>query len=268
MKKCLAGLGLALASLVAVADLSAHDTWLLPASMRAAVGQPVVLSLTSGMAFAADDFPIVPTRVERATSRLNGATERLGTPTSAALSLRYTWTPRAAGIAGIAVELAPKTLTLASDKIEEYFADINASKELRAQWAAIPAPKRWRESYSKHAVSYVRVGEPANDTTWRQPLGTGFEIVPEVDPTSLRAGQTLSVRVVRGGRAISKLEVGLQYDGDTHVAFATTDAAGRAKIVIPRAGRWLVNCTDLRRTNGKNLEWESDFATLTIAVQP
>ena len=42
--------------LVFVADLSAHDTWLLPQSMRVPVGQPVQLALTSGMAFPADDF--------------------------------------------------------------------------------------------------------------------------------------------------------------------------------------------------------------------
>ena len=252
--------------LVFVADLSAHDTWLLPQSMRVPVGQPVQLALTSGMAFPADDFAIKPTRITRATVRLAGKTTNLTGPRSGAMSLRYTWVPRTKGVAGLAVELAPKTLTLTPEKIDEYFTEINASKSVRAAWDSVPRPRQWRESYAKHMTSYVRVGDPGADLSWRQPLGTGFELLPEVDPTALRAGQSFKVRVIRAGNPVTRLEVGLQHEGDSHVSFTTTDATGRASMTVTHAGRWLVNATDLRRTHVPGLEWQSDFATLTIAV--
>ena len=257
-----------LATLSLVADLSAHDTWLLPHSMRVAVGTPIAVSLTSGQAFPADDFAIVPARVTRATVRLAGVTSALPAPQSAKLSLRYVWVPRTAGLASIAVELAPKTLTLAPEKIEEYFLDINASRALRAAWDSVPSPKRWRESYVKHAMSYVRVGNAGVDTSWRHPLGLGFEIVPEVDPTALRAGDAFPVRVLRAGLGVAHLQVGLQHEGDPHVEFSTTDATGRTRVILARSGRWLVNVTDLRRSAKPGLEWESDFATMTIATTP
>jgi len=265
MKRRLAVLSV-LACLVLAADLAAHDTWLLPNSLRVPVGRRTVLSLTSGEAFPADDFAINPRRVRRASVRLAGAMAALAPPRTAPLSLRYEWTPRSPGIAGLAVELAPKTLTLPPEKVEEYFKDINASEAVRAAWDSVPLPRQWRESYSKHAASFVRVGNPGADSSWREPLGMEFEIVPETDPTSLRAGQALRVRVIRGGAPRPNLEVGLQHEGDSHVSFTTTDAAGRASMIVPRTGRWLVNVTDLRRTRATGLEWESDFATLTIAV--
>ena len=255
-------IGLLATATVAVA----HDTWLLPQSMRVPVGRPVLLSLTSGMAFPADDFAITATRVTRATVRLAGERTHLARPHSMTLSLRYEWTPRTSGIAGLAVELAPKTLALAPDKIEEYFTDINASAELRAAWDSMPRPRRWRESYTKHAASFVRVGNPGSDSSWRTPLGLGFEIVPEVDPTELHVGQVLRVRVERGGHPVAGLAVGLQHEGDTHLAFTATDASGRARITVSREGRWLVNVTELRRATGPGLEWVSDFATLTLAI--
>ena len=257
----------ALFAFVAIATtLSAHDTWLLPTSMRVAVGRPVRLSLTSGQAFAADDFAIDPQRVTRADVRLAGSTSKLATPTRGALSLRYSWTPKTTGIAALAIELAPKVLTLAPDKIEEYFADINASKSLRAAWDSIPSPKQWRESYSKHAASFILVGDASRDSSWHQPLGMGFELVPAVNPTGMKVGDVFRVHALRRGKPLANLEVGFQFDGDTHVSFATTDQSGAAQMKLTRSGRWLVNSTSLRRTRAAGLEWESDFATMTVAV--
>ena len=148
---------------------SAHDTWLLPSSLRVAVGQTVALNLSSGEAFPNDDFAIDPKRVTRTVVRLSDASAPLGESHTGAKELQYTWKPKTAGVATIAIELMPKVLTLTPDKVEEYFLDINADANLRATWAKIPSPKKWRESYSKHAKTFVRVGDPGADASWANP---------------------------------------------------------------------------------------------------
>ena len=164
------------APILATGTAFAHDTWLLPSTLRVPVGRQVSLSLTSGMAFPADVFAIQPARVLRAEARLAGVTTALTGARRAARALRYGWTPTRAGVATLAVELAPKTLTLTPDKIDEYLDEIGASPALRATWASIPAPKQWRESYAKHAATFVRVGNPVGDSSWSQPVGLGLEI--------------------------------------------------------------------------------------------
>jgi uncharacterized GH25 family protein len=256
------------ALLVAAGSALAHDTWLLPSTLRVPVGREVTLSLTSGMIFPVDDFVILPSRVKRADVQLAGATTALGSGRRAARALRYTWTPAKEGVAALAVELAPKTLTLAPGLIKEYLDEIDASPATRSTWAQMPSPKRWRESYTKHASTFIRVGNPGADSSWARPTGMGLEIVPERDPTALAAGDTLAVRVLRGGTPLAGFVVGARHAGATKATFFPTDANGRARVVLPTSGQWLLAGTDLRRSTKANLEWESDFTTLTLAVLP
>ena len=252
--------------LLVAGGAAAHDTWLLPASMRVPVGRPVLISLTSGMAFPADDFAINPARVARAEVRLAGTTARLARPVHGDQALRFRWRPARAGVAALVVELAPKTLTLAPGLIGEYLDEIDASPALRASWAALPAPKQWRERYVKHAASFIRVGRPARDSGWAAPTGMGLEIVPLADPTTLEAGDSLPVRVLRAGRPLAGFAVASRPEGKGIARQVATDADGRATIALPTAGRWMLAGTDLRRSSEVGLEWESDFATVTIGV--
>ncbi|HEX9084599.1 MAG TPA: DUF4198 domain-containing protein [Gemmatimonadaceae bacterium] len=267
MPKSKSALAVALALVCAAALAGAHETWILPSTMRVATGHPVTLSLTSGMAFPADDFAIDPKRVALAEIRLNGKLEQLRGGRSRPTALRFTWIPRVPGVATIAVELAPKTLVLQPKLIEEYFQEIHAGASIRAQWDSIPKPKQWRESYIKHATSFVRVGAPTGDSSWASPLGLGLEIVPERDPTVLVAGDVLPVRVLRHGAPLSGFAVGARREGQSTESFVTTDPTGRVSVPLPGAGRWLLFGTDLRRAKEPGLEWRSDFVTATIGVR-
>lgn len=253
--------------LVVASSALAHDTWLLPSSLRVRVGQRITLSLTSGMAFPADDFAIQPARITRADARLAGHTAALVDARRAPRALRYTWTPTKPGVATLAVELAPKTLTLTADKVAEYLDEIDASPALRAEWARMPAPRRWRESYTKHATTFVRVGDPQLDSSWARPMELGLEIVPERDPTTLVAGDTLVVRVLRRARPLGGFVVAARRAGARAPTFTSTDDRGIARIILPSAGQWLLAGTDLRRSAKPDLEWESDFSTVTLSVQ-
>jgi len=258
-----------LLALVCFAGVSAaHETWILPASMRVRVGEPVALSLTSGMAFPADDFAIQPARVVRAEARLAGKIEQLARPQLQKMSLRYLWTPRTSGVATVGIELGPHTLELDPNLIGDYFDEIHATDAIIAQWDNMPEPKRWRESYVKHASSFIRVGSPVRDASWASPLGLGLEILPESDPTALVAGANVPVRVLRRGVPLKGFSLGVRREGESTSNFVPTDTSGRAWILLPRAGRWILFGTDLRRVYEPGLEWRSDFVTMTIGVAP
>ena len=264
--------GLAITALVLIAivatagTLAAHDTWLLPASMRVPVGRAVVLDLTSGVLFPNDDFAIAANRVTRTAVRLGSTQIPLPSPIAGPMSLRYRWTPATQGVATIGVELAPKTLTLAPNKIEEYFREINAGPELRKSWSSLGGKKAWVELYAKHATTFVRVGTPVGDTSWSIPLGHGLEIIPLRDPTALRVGDTLRVRVLSKGQPLPAFDVGAIRAGTDNAAFARTDAGGIASIVLGAPGKLLINGTNLRPSTNPAFVWESDFVTLTLSI--
>jgi uncharacterized GH25 family protein len=245
----------------------AHDTWLLARSGAVAPGTAVTLDLTSGMAFPANETAIKPERISRAAVRLAGDTAELKDRSAAAKSLQFTARLAKPGVATLWVELAPKSIDLTPDQVKEYLDEIGATEAVRSAWQGMPEPRRWRELYSKHAKTYVRVGEPAEDRSWSEPVGMGLEIVPEKDPTALRPGEELPVRVLRNGQPFPSFAVGLVRQGDAHGVLKTTDGEGRASFPIGQAGRWLLRATDVRRSTKPEADWESDFATMTFEVR-
>ena len=261
-------------TLVVVAQAAAHDTWLMAENNFGKVGTPFRLDLTSGESFANDDFAIEASRVMRAEVREAGVVRPLPTPTATPRTLEYLWTPRSPGVATIGIELKPKTLVLEPKLIDEYLREIDASTELRATWKSLGATQKWTESYTKHAMTFVRVtparrdGRWMADKLWMRPLGLALELVPERDPTALRGGDTLIVRVLRHGLPLPGFSVGAMREGRTKATFFHTNAAGRAAVIVDAGGRWLLNGTSLRKATNGTTVWESDFVTATLHVAP
>jgi uncharacterized GH25 family protein len=257
-----------------VATALAHDTWLISATNFGRVGTPFRLGLTSGETFPNDDFPIVSNRVARAIVREAGVTRSLPRPTPAALRLEYMWTPRSAGVASVGIELQPRTLVLEPRLIDAYLREIDATDAIRASWKSLGGKQKWTESYAKHAMTFVRVVPAKSDSawmadkSWTRPLGLALELVPERDPTALRAGDTMVVRVLRHGAPVAGFSVGAIREGRTKAIFFHTDAAGRARVIVEADGRWLLNGTSLRRSATGATVWESDFVTATLHVAP
>jgi uncharacterized GH25 family protein len=267
MRRTIPAFCVALAAiLISAAAARAHDTWLLPAKFRVAAGGKLELALTSGMAYPASETAIDPVRIERSGVRLGGETAALAIGEKGKDALALGGTAASAGIATLFVELHPRTLDLTPEEVEEYLAEIGAPPSVRERYMAAPAPRRWRETYTKHAKSFVRVGEPNADRSWADPLGLAFELVPESDPTALKPGQEVTVRLLRAGRPAAGMAIGLVREGSPEGVLRTTDDAGHATFPLPQAGRWLLRATELRPVDGKEIDWESDFTTLTFEV--
>jgi uncharacterized GH25 family protein len=244
----------------------AHDTWLIPSSFVVARDAILSLDLTSGMMFPALDTSIKPERLERARCRLAGHEFELTEFVSQLTSLRFSSRLNEPGIATFWVDLKPRALQLNTAQVREYLDEIGASPALRKAWSAAKRPRRWRELYTKHSKTFVRVGEPGSDQSWAGPVGMRLEIVPEKDPTALRAGDAFPVRVLKDGSPLQDFSLGLVFEKARHGTIAKTDSAGRVTVHINRKGRYMLRGTDLRKTSQPDIDWESDFTTLTFLV--
>lgn len=257
---------LVLCGILVASASAAHDTWLLPERGAAPAGTTVALELTSGMAFPSPETAIAVERVASSGVRLGGRTDELGDRQKGEKALALRARLHADGVATFWVALHPRTLDLEPAQVEEYLAEIGADATVRARWQATPA-LRWRERYSKHAKSYVRVGTPKDDRSWTEPVGMKLELVPERDPTGLRAGDELVVRLLLGGQPLPGVAVGLVREGSEHGGLTKTDAEGRASFRLGERGRWLLRAVHLRPATDSELDWESDFATMTFEAR-
>jgi uncharacterized GH25 family protein len=252
--------------IVSVVCLAAgHDTWLLARRSVVSPGSTVTFDLTSGMTFPVLDTSIKPDRVGVAKVRLNNKTFDISAITSGPKSLLLRAPLNDTGVATVWVELKPRTLELKPAQVKEYFAEIDASPEIRKAWSE-STTKRWRESYVKHSKSFVQVGKPVDDRSWTEPVGMSLEIVPEQNPMELKVGDKLRVRVLQNGAPQRDFPLGIVRAWQSHGTFQTTDQEGRAEFKLTRKGKWMLRGTQLRKSTDANLDWESDFTTLTIEV--
>ena len=243
----------------------AHDTWLIPDRFNITPESVVTLDLTSGMEFPKMEVGPKPERVESAKCRLAKRTLDITDKSAGPNSLRFKVELPESGVATFWVRLPPRSLELKPEEVKEYLDEVDAPEELRKQWAGMKE-KRWRESYTKHPKTFVRVGDSQSDPSWKEPVGMFLEIVPEKDPTVLRAGDDFSVRVLKDGAPFADFALNAVSAGEKKGETRKTDAAGRVTFRLSKAGHWLFRGTDIRKSNRAETDYESDFATLTLEV--
>lgn len=244
----------------------AHDTWLIPDRFEVAPNSTVTLDMTSGMEFPKLDVGPKPERVESAKCRLAGKTFDITDKVAAPNSLQFKAELADAGVATFWVKLPPRSLEIKPEEVKGYLDEVDAPASLRKQWAEMK-PQRWRESYTKHPKTFARVGQPQGDRSWAEPVGMALEIVPETDPTALTAGDELAVRVLNNGAPFSGFSLNAVAAGEGKGETKKTDNAGRVTFRLSKAGRWLLRGTNIRKANSADVDWESDFATLTLEIR-
>jgi uncharacterized GH25 family protein len=255
---------LAAALLVAARPALAHDTWLMCTPPAIKSGGNVTMHVTSGMAFPAHEAAPDPSRIARCEWRIGGKQGALAEFDKQAESLVVSGRVNTDGVAVIYAEFHPKEIDLTPEDVEHYFEEIGASESVRKAWADAGPDAKFHETYTKHAKTYLRVGDSGDATGCLGPVGFAIDFLPESDPTSLKVGDTFTVKVIRGGDELEGFAVGA-VSGKGKASMQRTTQAGKVAFDIDAPGWWLVRGTELRRNADGT--WESDFTTLTFFVQ-
>jgi uncharacterized GH25 family protein len=251
-------------ALVAPAVALAHDTWLLPSRAAVAVGEALVLEMTSAMRFPEPEVPVKPERIARSGMRIGGTTAPLTPQDGAGKALKLSATPKADGLATVWAESLPRELDMKPDAVEHYLAEAGAT-EVRDQWTKA-GRGRWHERYVKYTKSFVTVGAPRDDRSWTEPVGLALEVVPQDDPARLTSGQPLSLRVLEDGKPAAGLTVAAATTGGKVASTGVTDGEGQVSLTLDKAGPWLIKAIRIRAGDSAG-DWHSRFTTLTLDVR-
>jgi uncharacterized GH25 family protein len=249
-----------------VAVTLGHDTWFIADQMKTSPGAMVTLDLTSGMAFPTLESAPKKERVGNALCRLAGRTFEISKVVQGQKSLQFKTELPSEGVATLWIKLPSREIELKPEQVVEYLDEVSAPEALRKQWNEMKTPKRWRESYTKHPKTFVRVGDPKSDASWKESTGMFLEIVPEKDPTALRVGDDFPARILKDGKPFANFALNAVHAGETKGETRTTDNGGRVTFQMSKEGRWLLRGTDIRKSNRPDTDFESDFATLTVEV--
>jgi len=265
----------------------AHEFWLQPASFRIAVGAVVPLKLLVGEGFKGETWPR-PTRRVRRFVRFGPASPADSTDLRPALladSVAPALRCPTAGTQLIVLTSAPSFIELPAAEFTAYLREEGLDNALRhRQQQGETTTKPGREAYRRCAKTLVlattstRAPASPADTVYRRVLGLPLELVPEQNPFRLRAGASLTVRVLRGGQPVPgaliqvwEVQPVLEKPGSPLVApthFSTrANNNGRVLLRLPSSGPYLVAANYIEPAPtalASRADWLSTWATLTF----
>ncbi len=265
----------------------AHEFWLQPASFRVAVGAVMPLKLLVGANFAGEAWPR-PTRRVRRFVRLGPTNTADSTDLRPALladSVAPALTCPTPGTHLVMLTSAPSFIELPADKFTAYLREEGLDNALRyRQQQGQTTTKSGREAYRRCAKTLVLAtasthapADPA-DSTFRRVLGLPLELVPEQNPYRLRAGASLTVRVLRGGQPVpgALVQVWEAQPAPNQKGSPTAPPAhfstrannnGRVLLRLPSSGPYLVATSFIEPVPAAlagRADWLSTWATLTF----
>jgi len=239
-------------SLLAVAPAGAHDFWIEPSSFTPGAGAVVEVTLSVGARLEGETVPRNEALIERFVAiDTTGETPVLGLDGQDPAGLMRT---RGMGGSVIVYRSLRSRVALDAPSFASYL-------ELEGLPSVSPGP----EVFSRCAKALLAVGGRGS-SSFIKPVGLKLEIVPEADPYALAPGAPLPVRVLYDGKALrNALVVALDRAMADQPQRIRTDAAGRARVALPRTGMWLIKVVHMiPAPSDAGAKWESFWASLTF----
>jgi uncharacterized GH25 family protein len=251
--------------LLLASSLFAHDLYLMPQKFRVAKGDSLLLSAHTGDSFPNSEQAVDPTRLTSIPALSPEGWKSLGKTTHHMVQVDSD------GGQYYSIQTKPRLLEMEPVKFEEYLKEegLNAPLALRKEKGESAAKSR--EMYAKYAKTYVVTGTP--NSAWQKPVGLKIEIVPLADPATLKAGQTLPIRLLFNGKPLADTQVEMAVSINPKATTRTkiagrTDSKGELKVTDLMEGKVRLHAVTMDRVKAADHEWESFWASFTFEVNP
>lgn len=264
---------LAAALAACTAPLLAHDFWLMPTPGHAAPGATVAVTVNVGEQYPVPDAFVEPARVlmmqmvgpgrqvGAITPRLTRQGEGLVTPVTL---------PGTPGTYIIETRLTTRFIELQPKEFTAYLEEEGLGRVVAERQRLNETGKPGRERYSRWPKALIRTGagDASHVTT---PLGVTSELVPSVDPTQAKVGDTVAFQLRFEGTPVAGARLSRIVTGDApfaqRISHATTDAEGWAHFTVAEGPQFIGTVHMVRRsgeTGPEAADWESYWTSLTF----
>lgn len=276
------------ATLLTATIASADDFWLVPNAFRVAVGEEVVLRGQTSSRFPTSRSAVAVERVAEAKLMSGIADHPIAGLSIAGRSLLLRERPSSAGQYAIAVALHPRSLRESADGFRRYLdAEGAAAARQRVEREGLLVGKdSVTRRYAKYAKTLVQVGS-GGPRAFARPAGHVIEFVPLRDPSALRIGDTLELRLLFRGVPLTGIPVhadvvDLDADRDAQGTGAhaenggatapgtySPDALGIVRVPLGRRGMWSIRTIHVTQAPaGSGADWDAHWGTLVFALDP
>ena len=247
--------------------LLAHDLYFLPPSFRLQPGEKIRIAFHNGDAFPESETnaPIERIRNAQAMSK-TGSTPITGLRKSGKEVLGEAAVPGSGDVI-LSARTVPNFIQMEPTKFEAYLKEEGLDHALRWRSEHGQSKLPGKERYSKYVKALMFSGEPSS--FFDHVVGFVIEIIAESNPSLLKPGEKLPIRVQFRGKPVVGLAVESAVAPLVGQAKVTvvgkTDKGGRVSVPITHRGRWRIHTMVMERcAEQAAADWESFWATLTF----
>lgn len=258
----------------------AHDFWLVPDAFVVAEGSAFQVRGQTSSRFPTSESAVAVARVAEARLLSASGDEPITDMSHAGPSLVLRHKPSGRGQRIVAVTLHPRSIRESAAGFRRYL-ELEGAPEALAQLdreGLLAGRDSVTRRYAKYAKTLVEVGR-AGPRAFSRPAGHPLEFVPLRDPSELRPGDSLALRIVYRGRPLAGARAHAGYvaalsspsTADTAPpvpdAHLTADADGVIRVAVTSAGLWNVRMIHVAQSDpGSGADWDTHWATLVFQV--
>lgn len=259
--------------LVSAGIAAAHDMFVKPVKFIVGANSDVLVRVLNGT-FSKSENSIARTRLADVSVVSPAGRQSLDTAEWSVAGDTSTFHVRTSepGTYVLGVSTRPSIIALSADTFNMYLAEDGIPDALTARRRTGELGRPAKERYSKHVKSLIQVGNRRTEH-YATALGYPAEIVPQMNPYSLRGGAGVELRVRTVVEGTAKANQFVLYGGRTlngsRIAQRSTrsDTAGIARIPLRTRGYWYVKFINMTRLQNDSVDYESRWATLTFEVR-
>lgn len=260
--------------LLTAALLSAHDFWLVPDAFQVAPGDALEVRGQTSSKFPTSESAVALARISEARVVSASSEETVTDMSHSGKSLLLRHRPATAGQRIVAVALKPTSVRESAEGFKRYMT-LEGAPQLAARYereGLLPKTDSITRRYAKYAKTVIEVGR-GGPRAFSRVVRHPAELVPLNDPASLRAGDTLAVRLLYRGQPLANAHVhaGAAPAADSRNApkdqSLVTDAEGVARVAVAENGLWNVRTIHIvPAARGSGADWDVHWATLVFGV--
>jgi hypothetical protein len=264
MKLRITGFFLCIASLT---PLFPHDLYILLETFRVKPGQTVAIRLHNGDAFPDSEGPPATARLRDTRMLWKGGSVELKDFREEHKALVTSIPIGDAGTGSLIVTatLSANSREYDAKNFQAYLEDEGLAMVSKYRQQHAEEDKPVKELYSKYAKALIVNGSPSSFST--MPVGLKIEIVPAVDPATLKPGASMPVQVLFEGKPAAGLTIETTWSTGGSAkpsVVGHTDSSGRLSIPL-QSGKCRITTGNSRRYRDQTVaNWETFFATLTF----
>ena len=180
------------------------------------------------------------------------------------------FTPGEPGTYAAGISTLPRMIELGPEDFKEYLEHEGLKDMIAERKEKGLENQSVREKYSKHVKAILQVGGTRTDHFSKE-FGYPIEFVPVNNPYTLKVGDRATFKLLFNGKPLAEQGVHISSRNDGVNPFAKeipsrTDEQGQVSFEITETGHWYVATIHMVESPEKDVEYESNWATITFEV--